>query len=85
MTLALEQAGSLFTGWMRSCLSCLVPNDACQGNQTEERGMCATNYVNVAVYLHTEYSLTYSRRRTGDDSMPYSTASGSSYETGGLR
>ncbi|KAJ6073187.1 hypothetical protein N7467_011272 [Penicillium canescens] len=39
MTLALEQAGSLFTGWMRSCLSCLVPNDDCQGNQTEGRGV----------------------------------------------
>ncbi|KAJ5991437.1 hypothetical protein N7522_011644 [Penicillium canescens] len=39
MTLGLEQAGSLFTGWMRSCLSCLVPNDDCQGNQTEGRGV----------------------------------------------
>ncbi|KAK9850554.1 hypothetical protein MYU51_012067 [Penicillium brevicompactum] len=29
--LALEKAGSLFTGWMRSCLTCLTPGeDSCQ-------------------------------------------------------
>ncbi|KAJ5584382.1 uncharacterized protein N7459_004182 [Penicillium hispanicum] len=38
MTLALEQAGSLFTGWMRSCLSCLsAGEDSQSGRQVEGR------------------------------------------------
>ncbi|CAI7668757.1 unnamed protein product [Penicillium palitans] len=31
--LALEKAGSLFTGWIRSCLTCLPGEDGCQPNQ----------------------------------------------------
>ncbi|KAJ5084005.1 hypothetical protein NUU61_008584 [Penicillium alfredii] len=41
MTLAFEQAGSFFTGWIRSCLSCLSPGDDGQTSrrQTEDRGV----------------------------------------------
>ncbi|KAJ5499245.1 hypothetical protein N7453_008296 [Penicillium expansum] len=31
--LALEKAGSLFTGWIRSCLTCLPGEDSCQPRQ----------------------------------------------------
>ncbi|KAJ5960950.1 uncharacterized protein N7479_008100 [Penicillium vulpinum] len=33
--LALEKAGSLFTGWIRSCLTCLPGEDGCQPRQSE--------------------------------------------------
>ncbi|CAI7614143.1 unnamed protein product [Penicillium pancosmium] len=43
MTLALEQAGSLFTGWFRSCVSCLSPHEEVRegqrGQETKERGV----------------------------------------------
>ncbi|KAJ5387496.1 hypothetical protein N7509_010037 [Penicillium cosmopolitanum] len=43
MTLALEQAGSLFTGWFRSCVSCLSPHEEVhegqRGRETKERGV----------------------------------------------
>ncbi|KAJ5943584.1 hypothetical protein N7516_003752 [Penicillium verrucosum] len=45
--LALEKAGSLFTGWIRSCLTCLPGEDGCQprqaGNAVErEMKVCHT-------------------------------------------
>ncbi|CAI7669523.1 unnamed protein product [Penicillium manginii] len=42
MMLALEQAGSLFTGWFRSCVSCLSPHEEVQeerGRRSKERGI----------------------------------------------
>ncbi|KAJ5984275.1 hypothetical protein N7481_006374 [Penicillium waksmanii] len=43
MSLAFEQAGSLFTGWFRSCVSCLSPHEEVQegqrGRETKERGV----------------------------------------------
>lgn len=38
--LALEKAGSLFTGWIRSCLTCLPGEDGSQPRE-EGKGMCA--------------------------------------------
>ncbi|KAJ5550482.1 hypothetical protein N7461_005180 [Penicillium sp. DV-2018c] len=40
MTLGLEKAGSLFTGWIRFCWTCLAPEDDCQtGRQAGSSGI----------------------------------------------